>query len=86
MKYLLDTNTCIFFLNGKSPRIKARIQSAYPADIAVCSVVKAELFFGAAKSSKPVENRQQQEKFLASFISLPFDDDAASITGTCELL
>jgi tRNA(fMet)-specific endonuclease VapC len=51
------------------------------AEIAVCSVVKAELYFGAAKSNNPPAARQKQDSFLARFHSLAFDDLAATIYG-----
>lgn len=49
MKYLLDTNTCIRYLNGRSPSIKTYLAAVQAEDIALCSVVKAELFYGALK-------------------------------------
>ena len=50
--YLLDTNACIQFLNGTSNKIKENFQQHSPAEIALCSVVKAELLFGARHSQK----------------------------------
>lgn len=47
-------------------------------DIAVCSIVKAELFAGAAKSDFPAVTRQKQERFLRPYQSLPFDDKCAN--------
>ncbi|WP_367288885.1 PIN domain-containing protein [Laspinema palackyanum] len=47
----------------------------------MCSVVKAELFYGAMRISNPARTRALQEVFLNQFISLPFDDAAASIFG-----
>lgn len=81
MKYLLDTNTCIRYLNGRSPAIKAHFATVQPEDIAVCSVVKAELFYGALRSGRPAENLQHQERFVSRFVSLPFDDLAAEVYG-----
>jgi tRNA(fMet)-specific endonuclease VapC len=52
-----------------------------PDDIAVCSIVKAELFAGAAKSNTPEKILAKQQVFLNNFISLPFDDQAAAIYG-----
>ena len=43
--YLLDTNVCIMYLKGKSQNIKSRIDNLEAEKIAVCSVVKAELFY-----------------------------------------
>ena len=44
MRYLLDTNACIRYLNGRSESLRQQIISKNPNDIALCSVVKAELF------------------------------------------
>jgi tRNA(fMet)-specific endonuclease VapC len=50
VKYLLDTNVCVRYLAGRSLTLRARLE-ATPADaLAVCSVVKAELRYGAYKS------------------------------------
>ena len=81
MKYLLDTNTCVRHLNQRSPAIIQRLNSLPPYEIAVCSIVKAELFAGAAKSNTPVQTSAKQQEFLNRFESLPFDDIAAAIYG-----
>lgn len=47
----------------------------------VCSVVKAELFYGAMKSSNPERALAQQLEFLNRFVSLPFNDTSAMIYG-----
>jgi tRNA(fMet)-specific endonuclease VapC len=81
LKYLLDTNTCIRYLNGRSPHVKAHFASVSDTDVRVCSVVKAELYFGAARSTKPTATLKRQNSFLSRFESLPFDDRAAAIYG-----
>ena len=78
MKYLLDTNTCIRLINGRSPALRARFYKTPAADIAVCSIVKAELFSGSARSQTPALSRAKQELFLKPFPSLPFDDNVLS--------
>jgi tRNA(fMet)-specific endonuclease VapC len=45
--YLLDTNACIVYLNLPISGVRQRLQLLSPEDVAVCSVVKAELFYGA---------------------------------------
>ena len=45
MTYLLDTNACIRYLNGQSEAIMRRLQQLPPDEVAVCAVVKAELFY-----------------------------------------
>ena len=46
MDYLLDSNACIIYMNGRSPELKQQLESQYPKNIYVCSVVKAELYYG----------------------------------------
>lgn len=81
MNYLLDTNTCIKYLNGRSAEIKKKLESVNPQNIFLCSVVKAELFYGAVKSQKSRENLTKITNFMNQFDSLPFDDQAAQIYG-----
>jgi tRNA(fMet)-specific endonuclease VapC len=81
MIYLLDTNVCARYLNGKSLEIRQRLRSTNLADIAVCSVVKGELFYGAMKSNNFEKTLTRQQEFLKLFVSLPFDDDASFIYG-----
>lgn len=76
MKYLLDTNTCIRYLNGRSPEVLKRLQAMDEKDICVCSVVKFELRYGALRSQFKAKTLAQQENFLNRFISLPFDEKA----------
>ena len=81
MTYLLDTNACIGYLNGRSVGILQRLQNLSPQDVAVCSVVKAELFYGAMRSTHPGRTLARQQTFLDRFTSLPFDDRCAEAYG-----
>lgn len=81
MKYLLDTNVCARYLNGRSEAVRERIRATNRQDIAVCSVVKAELFYGAMRSNNPQKTLANQQQFLNLFVSLPFDDNVALIYG-----
>ena len=81
MRYLLDTNVCIRYLNGRSPAVRERIRTTNREDIAVCSIVKAELFYGAMRSNNPQRNLARQQQFLNLFVSLPFDDLSALVYG-----
>ena len=79
--FLLDANTCIQYLNGRSDRVRQRFESVSPEDVVLCSVVKAELFYGAMKSARIAENLSRAETFARRFVSLPFDDAAAVAYG-----
>jgi tRNA(fMet)-specific endonuclease VapC len=81
MQYLLDTNPCIVFLNGRSTKLRDRINAEGDANIAVCSIVRAELYYGAAKSTTPDRTISNQKVFLSRFLSLAFDDAAARVYG-----
>ncbi|MCP4663345.1 MAG: type II toxin-antitoxin system VapC family toxin [bacterium] len=81
MTYLLDANTCIRHLNGTSDSVRKRMESAHPSDLALCSVVKAELFYGALKSARQKRNLKKLVHFASRFVSLPFDDPAARVYG-----
>ncbi len=77
MKYLLDTNTCIRYINGRSTSIAARINTLEEGEAVICSIVTAELLYGAERSNDPEKTRAKQRQFLTLFKSLPFDDAAA---------
>jgi tRNA(fMet)-specific endonuclease VapC len=79
--FLLDTNSWSQFLNGRSEKIRQRLEATPPGEIALCSVVKAELLYGAVKSARPAENLARIESLAERFVSFPFDDDAAQVYG-----
>ncbi|QQS34398.1 MAG: type II toxin-antitoxin system VapC family toxin [Acidobacteriota bacterium] len=78
LKFLLDTNVCINYLNDPLSKVSSVIRSTPANEIAVCSIVKAELFFGSRKSKNPTVNLAKQLRFLDHFASFPFDDRAAN--------
>ena len=51
MRYLLDTNVCIRYLNGRVPQVRERLLALDKADIAISIITKAELYYGSAKES-----------------------------------
>lgn len=80
MKYLLDTNVCVSYLNGLEV-IQRRLRAVDLAEVAVCSVVKAELFYGAMRSDAPELAWAKAQRFLRVFASLPLDDIAGLTAG-----
>ncbi|WP_333244428.1 MULTISPECIES: type II toxin-antitoxin system VapC family toxin [unclassified Microcoleus] len=57
MIYLLDTNTCIRLLNpDRNSSVSRRLAMMRSGDVAICSVVKAELYWGAFNSSRQDSN------------------------------
>jgi len=78
---LLDTNLCIAFLNGEDEAVRDRLLTLAPDDARLCSVVKAELLYGAHHSQRVAENLARLEAFFAPLRSHPFDDEAAEWYG-----
>ena len=81
MKFLLDTNACIHFLNGASDLLVQRILDAGPGNTAISSITLAELNFGAARSGKAEANLKRVETFAEELVSYPFDDECAARFG-----
>lgn len=82
MTFLLDTNSCIEFLrHGPSTPLALRLAATVPDELALCSVVLAELLYGAHRSARPPQSLSQVRAFCAPFQSLPFDDRAAEAYG-----
>jgi tRNA(fMet)-specific endonuclease VapC len=85
MIFLPDTNAWIRFLNPADSRLKERFLTADPSTIRFCSVVKAELYFGAMKSSRAGANLKLLDALFTDFKSLFFDDNAARRYGEIRL-
>lgn len=81
MSYLLDTNAVIVYLNGRCEKLKQQLLQTNPEQIFLCSIVKAELFFGAMKSQNPAKTLANIERLSAQFKSIVFDDNAAEFYG-----
>ena len=77
MIYLLDTNACIQLWQRKNLTIRRYFAKYSPEEIALCSVVKAELLFGALRSEQIDNNLQLLQKLFAPLHSFEFDDKAA---------
>jgi len=77
VRFLLDTSVCVPLINRSDEALKQRLLAEHPAGVVLCSVVKAELHFGARNSIRVAENLDRVDTFCAAFESLPFDDLAA---------
>ena len=74
MLYLLDTNTCIYFLNRSSERIISQFKKYSPSEIMLSSITVAELFYGAEKSKARKKNWAVVEDFVSNFGIVPIDE------------
>jgi tRNA(fMet)-specific endonuclease VapC len=77
MRYILDTDTCIYVLREKQP-VVSRMRAESASDLAISSMTEAELRFGAINSSDPQRLLLQLDAFLSAPIQvLSFDREAA---------
>jgi tRNA(fMet)-specific endonuclease VapC len=81
MRYLLDTNICIYLIRRKPPSVIERLSTRAIEDVAISSITIAELQYGIYKSQYPERNRTALLEFLLPFALLDFDQDAAREYG-----
>lgn len=77
MSYFLDTNMCIYFLNGRYPNLVEKLMSYEPEEIKIPSIVKAELLYGAEKSNNREKTENIVTQFLFPFEIVSFDEISA---------
>lgn len=84
MRYLLDTNICIYLINRKPQHeaILRHMDGLMYGDILISSITVAELRYGVAKSARPEQNKEKFEGFIERFEVVAFDDAAAAVYGT----
>jgi tRNA(fMet)-specific endonuclease VapC len=85
MKYLLDTNVCIRYLNAQAASVERMLIGLSPGQVALCSIVRAELLYGALKSAQPNRNTERLAYFFGGFPCLPFDDRASDVYAKIRL-
>jgi len=82
MKFMLDTNTCIYIIKKKPPDVIERFIQTEISQIGISSITLSELSYGVSKSSKPEQNQIALAQFIAPLEILPYGDDAAQYYGT----
>lgn len=84
MKYMLDTNICIFLIKHKPDAVIRKFMMHDPDDICISVITYAELLHGVEKSQAKEKNRIALTLFLSEIKILPFDDLAAQVYGTVK--
>ena len=88
MNYFVDSNTCIYFMNGKYSSVREKFLSISPKNIKISAIVKGELLLGAYKSQAREQTTNKVEKFLKPFDVIDFTDkmsyDYAEIRAALE--
>lgn len=81
MRYMLDTNICIYVIKHKPKIVFQRLKAIDPEDVCVSTVTYAELVHGVEKSAAVEKNRLALSMLLANIEILDFDVDAANCYG-----
>jgi tRNA(fMet)-specific endonuclease VapC len=80
MKFLLDTDTCVFWLRGCA-LVRDRLAAVGPEVIAVSVMTLAELRYGAECSAQPANNHQAIDDFISTLTVLWIDPEIARTFG-----
>ena len=81
MKYVLDTNICIYIIKKHPASVIQRLTKTSVEDVAISSITYSELEYGVSKSRHQTKNKIALMEFLAPFTILAFDDIAAERYG-----
>lgn len=81
MRYLLDTNICIYLIKKKPPEVLEEFRGHSVGEIGLSSITVAELEYGVQKSRYPDQNQRALEQFLVPLVIADFDHKAAVAYG-----
>lgn len=75
--YLLDTNICIDFVDGRSETARQRVEANFHKGLSISSITAAELLVGAREAADPVNDAKRIERFIGVVRCHDFDSAAA---------
>jgi tRNA(fMet)-specific endonuclease VapC len=81
MKYMLDTNICIYLIRQKPPQVLQKFTALSFGDVGVSAITVVELQYGVHKSQHAERNGQALEQFLIPLTVAGFDHNAAATYG-----
>lgn len=80
MNYLLDTDTCIYWMKNINS-VRSKIEEIGWSQIYICHITVAELYFGAYNSQRVTENLSRVDNFLQDIEVISLDDRAGKMFG-----
>ncbi|MCH5256173.1 MAG: type II toxin-antitoxin system VapC family toxin [Lachnospiraceae bacterium] len=81
MKYMFDTNICIYIIKHQPENVIQKFMEHDPDDICISAITYAELAHGVENSQAKEKNRIALMVFLSEIQIVPFDDSAAQVYG-----
>ena len=80
LQYMLDTNICIYVMKNYPAKLRERF-NRLAEQLSMSSITLGELYYGAEKSARRLENLQAIEHFSARLEVLSFPAKAAAHYG-----
>ena len=71
MKYILDTNICIYIINEKPDKVLRKFERYPVYEFGISSITHAELQYGIEKSKNKNTNQAALDEFLLPLTILP---------------
>lgn len=81
MKYMLDTNICIYIIKKQPESVIKKLSLQNSEDICISAITLSELMYGVEKSLYPAKNKQALLSFLSTIKVLDFDNKASFSYG-----
>jgi tRNA(fMet)-specific endonuclease VapC len=81
MKYMLDTNICIYLIKKQPQHVLSKFKSLNIGDICISSITYAELMYGVEKSQHHQKNKMALDEFILPLDIISFDDECACHYG-----
>jgi tRNA(fMet)-specific endonuclease VapC len=86
IKYMLDTNICIYIIKKKPENVIARFRQIQVSEIGISSITLSELEYGVMISAKPEQNKLALAQFIAPIETPAYDHVAAQHYGNIRAL
>ena len=81
MKYLLDTNICIYLMKSRPEEVSERFAQSYFGDVGISAITLAEVEYGVEVSPDKPQNEKAMASLLEDLVVPPFDKGVARATG-----
>ena len=77
LRYMLDTDTCSYFMKRSNDEVLKRLRKVLVSDVCISVVTKAELLFGVEMSARRKQDEEALNQFLRYAEVLEFQDEAS---------
>ncbi len=81
MKYILDTNICIYIIKKKPVNVFEKFSKLPLGSVSISTITLAELQYGVRKSAQPEKNQLALSQFLIPLEVIGFNSEAATEYG-----